>query len=265
MWCPECRASHPYNCGHKIHVDATCLDWRDRAGARPVARTLVATSTGRPAAGGPPTLTDVTVATRPPEHPTREGIDSIPERIDAAVRRYEAARNLAPTGRTETVAQRLVQPPVSQRRTLNTEQSTETARGALSALMTATRRASTQEVEESLPFFNDDGARLAFGRGGCAHKYYCGRALGRLAIPGSDGRCGPNNGPQCRSCRRVVNDEGARTTISRVNGVVHYYCGRTAPPGSESICGPDGAQCPSCMRHQALHVTALHQSMAAHL
>jgi hypothetical protein len=25
--------------------------------------------------------------------------------------------------------------------------------------------------------------------------YYCGRYLGTTAIPGSDGRCGPNNGP----------------------------------------------------------------------
>ena len=25
--------------------------------------------------------------------------------------------------------------------------------------------------------------------------YYCGRYLGVAAIPGSDGRCGPNNGP----------------------------------------------------------------------
>ena len=54
------------------------------------------------------------------------------------------------------------------------------------------------------------------------HRYYCGRHLGRAAIPGSDGRCGPTNGPQCQSCIRYqvaqrppdsqtsqVNDEGA--------------------------------------------------------
>jgi ankyrin repeat protein len=37
---------------------------------------------------------------------------------------------------------------------------------------------------------------------GCTHRYYCGRRLGRAAIPGSDGQCGPNNGPQCQSCMR---------------------------------------------------------------
>ncbi len=30
--------------------------------------------------------------------------------------------------------------------------------------------------------------------------YYCNRLLGRDKIPGSDGRCGPDNGPQCEDC-----------------------------------------------------------------
>ena len=30
---------------------------------------------------------------------------------------------------------------------------------------------------------------------------YCGRQLGVDAIPGSDGRCGPTNGPQCADCK----------------------------------------------------------------
>ena len=30
---------------------------------------------------------------------------------------------------------------------------------------------------------------------------YCGRLLGKDAIPGSDGQCGPNNGPQCADCK----------------------------------------------------------------
>jgi hypothetical protein len=36
---------------------------------------------------------------------------------------------------------------------------------------------------------------------GDADKYYCGRRLGVSAIPGSDGRCGPNDGPQCMDCK----------------------------------------------------------------
>jgi hypothetical protein len=44
-------------------------------------------------------------------------------------------------------------------------------------------------------------------RAGCAMKpgsgnaLYCGRRLGVAAIPGSDGQCGPNNGPQCADCK----------------------------------------------------------------
>jgi hypothetical protein len=33
---------------------------------------------------------------------------------------------------------------------------------------------------------------------------YCGRELGRRDIPGSDGFCGPTNGPQCRDCARTA-------------------------------------------------------------
>jgi hypothetical protein len=32
-------------------------------------------------------------------------------------------------------------------------------------------------------------------------RYYCSRILGKSAIPGSDGQCGPNNGPQCKDCK----------------------------------------------------------------
>jgi len=58
--------------------------------------------------------------------------------------------------------------------------------------------------------------------------YYCGKFKGRDAIPGSDGRCGPNNGPQCASCRRLkgtgVDVSGAG--IAAVNGFYHL---RTDP------------------------------------
>ena len=39
------------------------------------------------------------------------------------------------------------------------------------------------------------------GTGSGASTLYCGRRLGREAIPGSDGQCGPNNGPQCADCK----------------------------------------------------------------
>ena len=54
---------------------------------------------------------------------------------------------------------------------------------------------------------NDQGANATFGKArGCTHKLYCGRSYheGQIEfIPGSDGRCGPNDGPQCQSCCRL--------------------------------------------------------------
>jgi hypothetical protein len=38
------------------------------------------------------------------------------------------------------------------------------------------------------------------GRGPGADKYYCGRVIGVELLPGSDGVCGPDNGPQCTHC-----------------------------------------------------------------
>jgi len=129
---------------------------------------------------------------------------------------------------------------------------------------------------------NDEGAAVALGDV-FAHgsdgrsKYYCGRNLGRHAIPGSDGRCGPNNGPQCQSCQRfqatrtpapqptLTNDEGA----ALVRGILRrYYCGRNlgrhAIPGSDGRCGPNnGPQCESCQRFQAAQTTAVQSTTAA--
>jgi len=119
---------------------------------------------------------------------------------------------------------------------------------------------------------NDEGFAVFRGRWERAH-FYCGRKLGRARIPGSDGRCGPNFGPQCGSCQRFQgiqdaadvnyasmetfkgrhgrNDEGFEVFPGRNENV---YCGRklgrTAIPGS-GRCGPDtGPQCDSCKRFQ---------------
>mmetsp|Transcript_9194 Transcript_9194/g.9265 ORF Transcript_9194/g.9265 Transcript_9194/m.9265 type:complete len:505 (+) Transcript_9194:80-1594(+) len=52
------------------------------------------------------------------------------------------------------------------------------------------------------PLLNRAKAPLELGTDeGYLDYYYCGRRLGSRAIPGSDGRCGPQNGPQCRDCR----------------------------------------------------------------
>jgi hypothetical protein len=41
---------------------------------------------------------------------------------------------------------------------------------------------------------------MKYGTGNGASILFCGRRIGRDLIPGSDGRCGPNNGPQCSDC-----------------------------------------------------------------
>ena len=46
----------------------------------------------------------------------------------------------------------------------------------------------------------DECARVTNHMKGTTGKYYCGRRLGVSAIPGSDGQCGPNDGPQCKGC-----------------------------------------------------------------
>ena len=42
----------------------------------------------------------------------------------------------------------------------------------------------------------------ALGAGASAqtHLFYCGRQIGKEYLPGSDGQCGPNDGPQCKEC-----------------------------------------------------------------
>ena len=50
---------------------------------------------------------------------------------------------------------------------------------------------------------NDEGCSVN-PKGG---KYYCGRELGQEAIPGSDGKCAPNDGPQCQSCARIQDSD----------------------------------------------------------
>lgn len=38
--------------------------------------------------------------------------------------------------------------------------------------------------------------------------FYCGRKLGKQLIPGSDGQCGPNDGPQCADCKFISDLQG---------------------------------------------------------
>ena len=63
------------------------------------------------------------------------------------------------------------------------------------------RATSTKTVGDGLP--RTLGTRLGY-----TNLYYCGRRLGRQAIPGSDGQCGPTNGPQCTDCIKYQQAQG---------------------------------------------------------
>ena len=106
-----------------------------------------------------------------------------------------------------------------------------------------------------------DGVARAYGRD-VAHQdiLYCGRMLGTTLIPGSDGYCGPANGPPCPDCRKATkpSKNAAGFVVSWGLGFTFknvLYCGRNlgtdAIPGSDGHCGPnDGPQCSDCRKLQ---------------
>jgi hypothetical protein len=52
--------------------------------------------------------------------------------------------------------------------------------------------------------FNDEGVPVFLSTlAGHTHIWYCGRDLGMAALPGSDGHCGPYDGPNCWACQHV--------------------------------------------------------------
>jgi hypothetical protein len=61
----------------------------------------------------------------------------------------------------------------------------------------------TNDTKEICGSMNRAGVQMSPGniRNDCHLRLYCGRRLGRDLIPGSDGQCGPNNGPQCADCK----------------------------------------------------------------
>jgi len=108
---------------------------------------------------------------------------------------------------------------------------------------------------------------------GEANLYYCGQYCGRRALPGSNGYCGPHNGPQCVACKNfqkhrpenlipnAFNSEGY--PLAKGTNRTDYYCGiyigNLALPGSDGYCGPtNGPQCKSCYLYQN-HLPALNK------
>ncbi|CAK0866707.1 unnamed protein product, partial [Prorocentrum cordatum] len=101
---------------------------------------------------------------------------------------------------------------------------------------------------------NDEGATIALGTAeGWTHLYYCGRFFGTDIIPGSDGRCGPADGPQCPSCRRYRDRlpdacgsvEAPSAASSSAADFGAPSCESTAPSLAECPAQAGGAQAPA--------------------
>eukprot|EP01126_Amoeba_proteus_P062028 TRINITY_DN8381_c0_g1_i14.p1 TRINITY_DN8381_c0_g1~~TRINITY_DN8381_c0_g1_i14.p1 ORF type:complete len:761 (-),score=90.56 TRINITY_DN8381_c0_g1_i14:158-2440(-) len=97
------------------------------------------------------------------------------------------------------------------------------------------------------------------GSGRFSHLYYCGRHFGVSALPGSDGFCGPEDGPQCEDCIQYQREHPVQQAVVRKLGSGRfshlYYCGRhigmRCLPGSVGFCGPNaGPQCKECIEYQ---------------
>lgn len=55
--------------------------------------------------------------------------------------------------------------------------------------------------KDALEYVNSNGHPVRLGTDrSFTHLYYCAQRIGVGRLPGSDGTCGPNNGPQCPSC-----------------------------------------------------------------
>ena len=72
--------------------------------------------------------------------------------------------------------------------------------------------------------FNDEGARVKKGtKRGYEHIYYCRRSYQARTLSsfmhGSDGMCGPRDGPQCESCKRFQDYNNISDAISKAEDV----------------------------------------------
>lgn len=100
------------------------------------------------------------------------------------------------------------------------------------------------------------------GRGKTAWKMYCGRNVGKMK--GSDGRCGPTNGPQCNDCRGyIINKAGILAQKGgyynkQHDGSQQYYCGEWEK-GLKGSCGPTTG--PACHNCEPYHVNKIGHPM----
>ena len=93
---------------------------------------------------------------------------------------------------------------------------------------------------------------MALGTGSGANTLYCGRMLGQEAIPGSDGRCGPNNGPQCADCKFTSKSSKLNHKVKHPESDVSVLS-LIRDSGDKIVVVKFGAEwCPPCKRLEPL-------------
>lgn len=107
---------------------------------------------------------------------------------------------------------------------------------------------------------NRAGVEMRFGSGSGEGTLYCSRRLGITLIPGSDGQCGPNNGPQCADCRAGAVPGPTRLpchehALGAVTGMTNHFCDVCRGPAGDAfsrrcVSGCDFDVCLSCFAAQ---------------
>ena len=93
-----------------------------------------------------------------------------------------------------------------------------------------------------------------------AKKFYCGMKV-LVGVPGCDGYCGPNNGPNCRPCQILQSQATNRYALVKVKnepvpqiGITgKFYCSKPLDGPTcqccNGVCGPtNGCNCSNCMK-----------------
>ena len=84
-----------------------------------------------------------------------------------------------------------------------------------------------QQADRNSKRINDQGAHVEQGLDG--ETWYCGRVLGRAAIPGSNGQCGPRDGQSCESCLRCQSGHFGEVQHTQHTGEVQQEEPRSTP------------------------------------
>jgi hypothetical protein len=107
---------------------------------------------------------------------------------------------------------------------------------------------------DSVEFVNSNGQPVRLGTDrSFTHLYYCGQRVGVGRLPGSDGTCGPNNGPQCSACETFQEMMANRNTVDACFGEASGEGAAERPAGGNDDVGfghaPEGFKAEILSQH----------------